>query len=72
MTDFGAWLWVVVWAYYALDRMIEDNIGQLIAGQKSACQCSTVGCDDQNLLCSTMSAVSHRIRRELDLLSMYA
>jgi len=50
MTDFGTWLWIIRGSYNAFDGLVEDEIGQLVAGQQCACQGATVGCEDKDFL----------------------
>lgn len=51
MIDLGAGFWIFGGSDYTLDGLAEDNVRQLIAGEKIADQCSTIGCDDKDLLC---------------------
>lgn len=56
MTDFSTWLWIVRRSYNAFDGLVEDEIGQLIAGQQCACQGAAVGCKDEDLLFAQSSS----------------
>lgn len=46
MRNFFAILGVIMWPDHALDGVLEDEIGQLVAREESAGQCSTICGDD--------------------------
>jgi len=50
MTDFRTWLRVVRWSNDSFDGVVEDDVGELVAGKKSADQGATVSSDDEDLL----------------------
>ena len=48
MTDLCTGLRVIGGADDTFKGVVEDDIGQLIAGEEGACECSTVGSNDQD------------------------
>lgn len=49
MADLRAGLWIVRRTYHALDGLAKDEVGELVAGEKSTGQCPAVRGEDEDL-----------------------
>jgi hypothetical protein len=50
VTNFRAWLGVILRSNNSFDRFIQDDVGELIAGKENADQRPAIGSNDKNLL----------------------
>lgn len=56
MANFGAGLWVICRSDDPLDSLVQNDVGDLVAGQERADQCSPIDSNDENLLLAKMLA----------------
>ncbi|KAG9768458.1 hypothetical protein KCU88_g7187, partial [Aureobasidium melanogenum] len=66
MADLRAGFWVIGGTDDALDGVVQDDVGDLVAGEEGADECATVNCDDEHLFCEHVQSVVYSTEVEFE------